>query len=250
VDLDKYTELSGVTVRTSQKAKVNATIRRTKAKLETMLGFALKPKNLYTEKGKVQFEGFLPMIDELDNLLPPDEEEGVYKLFPYSELDRYFHIDPFTNIYKVKLVMPTNDGEFVTITDLDNVVAQYGRDNIGKYIERYWEWFTWEWYRTWRYRYSSSGEAGLMLAVEADWLDCYPDDLQYLWVDMISYYSDPNYSVSGSLRSESVDGHSWSRGFAGGGKDGDSSPEDNPNNRLLLSRYAGPFGSVLRNPVR
>lgn len=250
MDLDKYTELTGITVAPAQEARVKAMIRRTKATLEGLLGFSLKPKNLYTEKGKVQFEGYLPMKDDLDNLLPADEEEGVYKLFPYNELDQYFHVDPFTNIYKVKLVMPINDGEFVTVTDLDNVVAQYGRDNIGKYIERHWAWFTWDWYRTWRYRYATAEEAGLMLAVEADWINCYPDDLNYLWADMVSYYADPNFSVNGSLRSESVDGHSWSRGNAGGGNSGDLSPESNPANNNTLNRYAGPFGSVARNPVR
>ena len=250
MDLDKYTELTGITVPTSQEAKVKAMIRRTRATLESLLGFSLKPKNLYTEKGKVQFEGYLPMKDDLDNLLPPDEEEGVYKLFPYNELDQYFHVDPFTNLYKVKLVMPLTDGEFVTVVDLDNVVANYGRDRIGKFIERHWEWFTWDWYRSWRYRYSSAEEAGLMLAVEADWINCYPDDLNYLWADMVTYYSDPNFSVNGSIRSESVDGHSWSRGNAGGGNQGDVSPEANPVNRSTINRYAGPYGTIARNPVR
>lgn len=249
MDLIKYTELTGNQVPSSQEAKVQATIRRTKAILESLLGFSLKPKNLYTEIGKVQFEGYLPMKDDLENLLPADDEEGVYKLFPYDELDKYFHVDPFKNIYKVKLVMPLNEGEFVTVVELDNVVAQYGRDNIGKYIERHWEWFTWNWYRTWRYSYSSASEAGLMLAVEADWLGCYPDDLMYLWADMVSYYSDPNYSVIGSLRSESVDGHSWSRGNAGGGNQGDVAPENSASSRAYLMRYAGPYGSIARNPV-
>ena len=89
-----------------------------------------------------------------------------------------------------------------------------------------------------------------MLAVEADWIDCYPDDIMYLWADMIDYYSNPNYSVMGSLKSESVTGHSWSRGDAGGGKDGDMAPEANPANKDLLTRYAGPYGKVTRNPVR
>lgn len=249
MDLDKYKELTGITVTASQEDKVKATIRRTKATLERMLGFTLKPKNLYTELGKVQFEGYLPMLGDLDNLLEPDDQDGVYKLFPFYDTDRYFHVDPFNNIYHVKLVMPINDGEFVTITDLDNVVAKYGRDNIGKYIERHYEWFTWEWYRTWRYSWKANTEAGLMLAVDADWISCYPDDLMYLWADMITYYSDANNSVSGNIKSESVDGHSWSRGSAGGGSS-DVSPELNTSNASLLSRYAGPYGSVERNPVR
>lgn len=241
MDLDKYKELTGNSVAASREAKINAVIRRTKARLELMLGYSLKPKNLYTEKGIVQFEGYLPDLEDLEHLLPPDKEEGTYKLFPYKEADRFFHVDPYTNIYNVKLVLPLNDGEFATVTKLDNYAAKYDRDNIGKYIERHEEWFTWRWYDT---------DSGLMLAVEADWLDCYPSDLMYLWADMVDYYGNPNYNVMGSLKSESVDGHSWSRGNAGGGSSGDTAPEQSNTAIALLKRYAGPFGEIARNPVR
>lgn len=249
MDLEKYQELTGITVPASQQGKVNATIRRTKSQLESLLGFSLSPKNLYTEKGKVQYEGYLP-IDDTTELLPPDDEEGVYKLFPYNDRDSFFHTDPFKNIYKVKLVLPGNDGEFVTIVDLDNIIPQYDRDGIGKFIKRYYEWFTWSWYASWRLSYSVESPTGLQIAVEADWLSCYPDDILYLWADMISYYADQNYSVMGSIRSESVDGHSWSRGNAGGGAQGDIPPEKNSSALVILKRYAGPYGAVLRNPVR
>lgn len=240
MDLKKYKELTGVTVPTSQEVKVTATIRRTKATLETMLGFSLKPKNLYIEKGKVQYEGYFP-IEDTTELLAPDEEVGTYKLFPFNESDQYFHVDPFENIYKVKLVKPVTDGEFVTIAQLDNVVPTYGRDRIGKYIERHYEWFTWEWWRTWRYTWKANGDDGLMLAVEADWIDCYPDDLLYLWADMVTYRTSPNYGISG----ESVDGHSWSRT-----KDHQVEPEYRADAKKILMRYAGPYGQVNKVPVR
>ena len=245
MNLEKYAELTGETVAPSQEAKIKATIRRTKSQLETLLGFSLTPKNLYTELGKVQFEATIPTLDDLDNLLPPDEQEGAYKIFPYKETDEYLHVDPFTNIYHVKLVIPYNDGEFVTVVDLDEAVADYGRDGVGKYIKRQGYWFTWGWY-SWAKEY----ENGLMVAVDADWIDCYPDDLMYLWADMVSYYGNENYSVMGSLKSESVTGHSWSRGNAGGSVSGDTPPKGTPTNRLLLQRYAGPFGAVKRNPAR
>lgn len=247
MDLSKYTELTGETVKPSQEAKVNATIRRTKAQLETLLGYTLKPKNLYTEKGKTQYEGVTPNPEDLENLQPADTEEGVYKIFPYTEADRYLHTDPFVNVYHVKLVIPVNDGEFVTVVDLESVVQQVGRDGIGKYIERHHSWFTWAWYRQYMVQETDNP---FMLAVDADWIDCYPSDLMYLWADMVQYYANPNYSVLGSLKSESVDGHSWSRGNAGGGTGGDSAPETLPSNKLLLARYAGPHGSIVRNPVR
>lgn len=237
MDLEKYKELTGIDVPTSKEATVKANIRRTKAMLENMLGYSLKPKNLYSEKGKVQFEGYLP-IEDLTTILPPDEEEGVYKLFHYNENDRYFHVDPFKNVYKVKLVMPVNDNEFITVVDLDNVVALKERNGIGRFIERHYEWFTWAWYATWRLSWKEASSAGLQIAVEADWIDCYSDDIMYLWADMITYQSDP----SAKIKSESVDGHSWSKADT-------KAPEEEPSNLKALSKYAGPYGSVARNPV-
>lgn len=237
MNLEKYKELTGQNVSASQEASVTANIRRTKSMLENMLGYSLKPKNLYTEKGKVQLEGYLPVKD-LTNLLPPDEEVGVYKLFAYNELDKYFHVDPFKNVYKVKLVMPITDNEFVTVVELDNVVALKEREGIGRFIERHYEWFTWAWYATWRMSWKAHTSAGLQLAVEADWVDCYPDDILYLWADMIAHYRNPNAKI----KSESVDGHSWS-------KSDTIAPELETSNVKALSRYAGPYGSVTKNPV-
>ena len=241
MNLEKYIELTGEMVTPTQEPKVKAAIRRTKTQLETMLGYSLNPKNLYTELGKVRFEGFIPLVNDVDRLLPPDEEEGTYKLFSYNDADRYFHVDPFKNIYHVKLVKPINDGEFITVTDLDNVVAKYERDGIGRFIERHYEWFTWQWYLTYLLRYGSVSDAGLMLAVNADWLDCYPQDIMYLWADMITYQTSPQLGLS----SESVDGRSWSRT-----KEAQVQPQDLPVNRKLLSRYVGPNGSLARIPVR
>jgi len=247
VDLTKFTELTGIQVPAGQEAKYTAVIRRTKSVLESMLGYSLKPKNLYTEKGKVQYEGFIPMED-FNFLLPPDEEEGTYKLFPYKESDRYFHIDPYNNVYKAKLVVPTNDNEFVTILDLDNVVANKNAGGIGKFIERYWQWFTWQWYDSWKLRYYAISEQGLMLAVEADWLNCYPDDLMYVWADMVMYYTDPNYSILGNIATESIEGHSWSR-VNRASATGALAPEYQAENVQILQRYTGPFGTIARNPV-
>jgi len=238
VDLKKYKELTGETVRASDEAKITATIRRTKATLETMLGFTLKPKHLYTEKGKSPYEGASPLNSSLE-LLPADNEEGLYKLFRYTEKDKFLCVDPFKNVYKVKLVLPQNDGEFITITDLDNVVPEFMQGGIGKYIEKYEEWFNWQWYKTWKISWHGNNvDSGLQIAVDADWLDCYPDDLLYLWADMITYHADPAKEV----KSESVDGHSWSKGDV-------TAPENKKENRLLLTRYAGPYGSVFRNPM-
>ena len=248
MDLEKYIELTGETVDASKEAKVNATIRRTRAQLESLLGYSLTPENLYTELGKVQFQGYLPVLNNTDNLLPADEQEGTYKLFAYNEKDDFIHVDPFINLYHVKLVKPLNNGEFITVVDFDNVVAKHERGGIGRFIERYWEWFTWAWYKTYLLSWTSESDAGLMIAVDADWIDCYPDDILYIWADMVTYYSDDEVSVTGNIKSESVDGHSWSRGTTGKGED--LPPQEQPSAQGLLARYVGPYGAIARNPVR
>lgn len=228
MDIKKYTELTGQTVSDSEKAVFNATIRRTKAMLETLLGFTLSPQNLYNELGKAQDQRACPNVDT-STLLPADEAEGTYKLFSYNKLDRYFHVDPFTEVYKVKLVYVHKDGEFITIRDIKNAKAQFERGGIGKYIENCHDCFC-----------ECACEDCVQLAVDADWIDCFPDDIMYLWADMIEYQLD----CSKDLKSQSVEGHSWTKT-----NEATRSPEVLPHNVLLLKRYAGPYGSVAVMPT-
>lgn len=228
MDIKKYTQLTGKAVSSSEEATFNATIRRAKAMLETQLGYTLNPSNLYNELGKARNECACPKVDT-STLLSPDEEKGVTKLFTYNKDDQFFHVDPFTELYSVKLVYVHGDSEFVTIKTLNNVKAQYGRDGIGKYIENCRD-----------CQCSCECDGCVQLAVDADWLDCYPDDILYLWADMIDYQIDCKKGLS----SESIEGHSWSRT-----KEASMSPETLPHNVLLIKRYAGPYGSVAVMPT-
>lgn len=252
MDLDKYQALTGTTVSDSDSARYTATINRVNALLESALGYSLSPsKNLYkTELGKVQFEGQLAYYPiNVDNLTAPDEAEGTYRLFPYNESDRYVKTDPFTNVYHVKLVQPMNDDEFVTFSDLTNYTSKRAR-NFSKYVERQDDWYTWDWY-AWL-RGVLGQDNGLLIAVDADWLDCnsMPQDLQYLWADMVTYYASDDVSVTGNIKSESVNGHSWSKTNAGGGKGGDLTPEQSLAGSKIIAQYAGPNGtSVTRIPT-
>lgn len=226
MDIKKYTQLTGKTVSTSEEAVLNATIRRTKAMLETLLGFTLNPSNLYNELGKAQTDCACPEVDTL-NLLPADEAEGVYKLFRFNKNDRYYHIDPFKNVYKVKLVYVKNEGEFITLKTLDNIKPQFGRDGIGKYIEKCLD-----------CECDCDCKNCVQIAVDADWIDCLPDDLNYLWTDMIDYQIDCNKD----LKSSSLNGHSWTKADT-------RPPEELPHNVLILKRYAGPYGLVAVMPT-
>lgn len=246
MDLAKYEELTGNTVPASEQGRVNATIVRANALLESLLGYSLSSSQNIdkTEIGKVQFEGGIPLYPvNTGELLPPDTAVGTYRLFYYNDKDLYLKSDPTRNIYHVKLVQALNDDQFVTIVDLEDFTAKrYGK--FGKFIQRSTGWFNWNWYG-WLINRLGNGN-GLMVAVDAEWLneDNMPQDLAFLWADMVAYYSDENYSVSGSLKSESVTGHSWSRNTAGGGKGVDLSPEQSDAGMKTLSQYVGPNGTL------
>lgn len=239
MDLAKYQELTGTTVSEADKGRVNATIRRANALIESALGYSLSAnQNLdKTELGKVQFQGAYPYYPiNKEALLEADEQEGEYRLFYYNVNDIYLKIDPFRNAYHVKLVQALNDDEFVTIQDLEGFTAKVYR-KFGKFIEKQPTWFTWNWYG-WLVGQLGGGN-GLMLAVDADWLNCnnMPNDLAYLWADMVTYYSSEDISVTGNLKSESVNGHSYSYDKA-------VAPDQLEANMKLIAQYAGPNGSL------
>lgn len=241
----EYQDLTGTTVSETEESRITAIIRRSESKLETLLGYSLSKQKQWTELGKVQFDGLvpfpsLPVSDEvLDNLLPADDQNGDIQLFSFDERDTYLRINPAKEVYRAKLVLPINSDEFITIADLDNVVPYLNQAGIVTALTRYSAWFTWTWWNSliWGER------AKLMLAVEAEYVNVCDvnkySDLAYLLADMVTYYSDPNYSIMGNIRSESIDSHSYSR--ASTGKDPDSAaPEGQSSSKKIIEKYAGP----------
>lgn len=190
-----------------------------------MLGFPICPDtntNNYTEKGKASSELSCSNIDT-SNLLPGEMPQGTYRVFPYNIRDKFFAVDPFTNLYSVKLAKVLGDGEFVTIKEfnLPQVRGIYN-GSFAKFIE---------------YCHECGCEYDCecaQLVVDADWLTC-PDDLMLLLADMITYESD----CSKNIKSESVTGHSWSYGDR-------HAPETVQSNINIIRRYAGPNGSLAR----
>lgn len=233
MNLEKYEELTGITIPASKRAYYEAQIKRVQTRLEAILGFTLKPEHIYTELGKAQQDCVCPDIPESSQLLPADAVNGVIKVFPYNNKDRFLHIDPFKDVYAVKLVRVTENHEFVTVKTFDTFTKQYMSQGIGKYIEKCDTCFC-----------DCDCKDCVQLAVDADWIDLtddeddIPDDLWYLWCDMIDYYADPDRDI----KSESVDGHSWSKGDI-------KAPWEEDYAKLLLKRYAGPFGSIVRMPT-
>lgn len=234
MNLDTYEYLSGVTVPANQQASVEAQIRRTQRILESMLGFTLDPDkvatNLYIETGKSPIECPCPDVDP-ETLLPPDEVSFAYRLYDYNHKDRYFHVDPFRTLYKVKLVK--DDVTFKTF-DADDIRVQYGVDGWSRFIENC------------QKNLCFCDCDCVQLAVDAEWLfscdssldssiGCIEDDLLYVWADMVTYYVDCKKDV----KSESIGSHSYT-------KFDRPEPEYEKHNLAVLRKYAGPHGSLTK----
>lgn len=241
----EYQTLTGTTVAETDVTRVTAAIRKSEAKLSGLLGYSLSRQKNWTELGKIQYDGLIPFPslpvgdDVLNNLSTADESTGDIQLFNFDELDKHIKINPAKEIYRAKIALPVNQDEFITIYDLDNGVPYLNVAGLVTAVTRYYSWFTWSWWNSLLW----ADRSNLMLAVDAEFVDLcdissYPD-LAYLLADMVTYYSDYNYSVMGNITSESIDSHSYSRASTGGSPD-TSAPEGQPSAKRIIERYAGP----------
>ncbi len=241
----EYQDLTGITVSTADEARVKAAIRKAEVKLGGLLGYSLSKQPTWTELGKVQYNGLtpfpsLPVSEEtLNNLIDPDEQTGDIQLFNFDELDKHIRINPAKEVYRAKIVLPVNRDEFVTIYDLDNATPYLNTASLVVAISRYSNWYTWTWWHSLLW----ADRQNLMIAVDANYVNVcdankYPD-LAYLLADMVTYYSDPNYSIMGNIRSESIDSHSYSRASTGKTPD-EAAPEGQLSSKRLIEKYAGP----------
>ena len=234
MDLSTYQTITGLTVASSDQARVTAQINRSRRTLESLLGYSLTDPqvNLYNELGKTTTECACPIVDT-EELEDPDPVVGAYRLYDYDIRDEYFHVDPFRNLHKVKLVYirqgSAPNGITVKTFDADETIEHQGRDPWSKYIQEYTSYFRWHCLHS---HY-------LQLAVDADWeFETVPDDLLDLWAEMVTYESDCNRDI----KSESILTHSYSKLDRG-------APEGRTEYSSLLSRYAGPHGTLSRTPV-
>lgn len=241
----EYQTLTGTTVQVADVPRVTAAIRKAETKLETLLGYSLSKQKTWTELGKVQYNGLtpfpsLPVSDEvIASLSPADQQTGDIQLFNLDSLDTHIRINPAREVYRAKIVLPVNEDEFITIYDLENATPYLNTAGLVVAISRYHTWFTWTWWNSLLYTERNN----LMLAVDAEYVDCidsknYPE-LAYLLADMVTYYSDPSYSVMGNIRQESIDSHSYSRASTGSTPDS-AAPEGQSTSKMIIEKYAGP----------
>lgn len=239
MNLEQYQTITGTTVASADQTRFTAEIARARRRLENALGYTLDPAqretNLYNELGKTSTELACPIVNTED-LLDPDEVQGAYRLFNFNPMDEYHHVDPFTRIYAVKVVYikqgASPNGITVKTFD-DEYIRQHQNEIWSKYISD----FRGHWPRT---RFNLSWmcdhpvEHYYQLAVDADWaFEDIPEDLQDIWADMVTYYSDDERDK----RSETILTHSWTKFDRG-------TPEALPDNQKLLYKYAGPHGAL------
>lgn len=241
----EYQTLTGTTVSTTDEPRVKAAIRKAETKLEALLGYSLSKQKKWTELGKVRSSGLtpfpsLPVSDDvIDNLSVADEQTGDIQLFNFDELDTHIRINPAKEIYRAKIVLPVNEDEFITVYDLNRATPYLNNAGLVTAVTPYHEWFTWTWWHSllWTER------SNMMLAIDGDFVNVcdankYPD-LAYLLADMVTYYSDPTYSIMGNIRSESIDSHSYSRASTGSSPDS-AAPQGQSSSRMVIEKYAGP----------
>lgn len=241
----EYQELTGLTVSTADEPRVKAAIRKAEVKLGSLLGYPLSKQKSWTELGRVQYDGLTPFPslpvgeDVIDNLIAPEDQIGDIQLFNFDELDKHIRINPAKEVYRAKIVLPVNKDEFITIHDLDNATPYLNGTGLVVAISRYSNWYTWTWWNSLLW----ADRQNLMIAVDASYVNVcdankYPD-LAYLLCDMVTWYSDPSYSVMGNIRSETIDSHSYSRASTGNSPD-NAAPEGQPSSKMIIEKYAGP----------
>lgn len=230
MDIAKYQELSGITVAAGDLAYVTATIARTQAILESLLGFTLTPAdvndNEYSEIGKTKSDCPDPDSVDPENLDPADPVVFAYRMYSYQHKDKILQVDPMSAVHKVKLV---KDGVTFLTLDPDDYRVQY-KKGFGKYIE----------ICDSCYSCCVRSCPCTQLAIDATWLwndeDNIPLDLMYIWADMVTFYSDPKNNV----KSETLGSHSYTL-F------GSEAPESVAENSAVIVKYAGPNGSLYRS---
>lgn len=236
MDIEKYQTLTGITVADSEQALIKASIRKTKSILENLLGYSLSKSeandNQYEEKGKSAADCLFGNDIDEDNLLPADSVTGAYRLFSYNNADEFFMTDPFTRLYKVKLVFikPGEDPNGVTIKTFDDDdIRVHMKQGFSKYIQRCEDCFC-----------LCACDDCIQIAIDADWMfeGCLPDELLYVWCDMVTYESD----CKKDIKSESLGTHSYT-------KFDRKDPQFFDSNIAVIKKYAGPNGSVGQIPT-
>lgn len=246
MDQPTFTQLTGITLSSSQSARFDSVAELASETLEEMLGWPLDPcdwDDQYLEIGKTKDEWWnCPDVDTSD-LDPADEVQGATRLFTWNPDEPYLFIDPATEIYAVKLV---KDGITYRTFDTDDysLRLQNGRETYGRYIQfcdSFWRWWSPVWSRPAVVSLLGSGRRAdgdyLQVAIDADWaFDDVPTTLLKVQADMMAY----DFDLKRDVKSESILSHSYTRNV-----------RQNPEVQYArtVAKYVGPRGTAHRPGV-
>lgn len=163
----------------------------------------------------------------LENLLGyslDSQNASSTRYFQYNKSDKYLTFDPFETITSVKLVRDAED--IFTFTDDDYRV--HTSNGITKSIEPY---------NLCIQNSCCTDHTQLKVVAEWEW-DTIPTDLQYLWTDMVTHYTDSN----NNLKSQTLGTHSYTKADM-------KAPQDKTENQVIIGKYAGSNGSGVLIPT-
>jgi hypothetical protein len=241
VDQSTFTNLTGVTLSSSQSARFETVAEFTDEMIAELLGWPLDPndwQNQYTEIGKLPDDWTSPDFTE-ENLLPPDTVQGKTRLYRWEEYDKYLFIDPAVKIYAVKLV---KDGiTFRTFKSKHyRVDFVNGSPSYARYIELHRSWIPGHfWSILWAQLPDLPFERrrNVQVAIDADWgFSDLPTSIERVWAEQIAYEMD----LKRDIKSESMLSHSYSK-----------AARDTPVMKYAstLAKYVGPNGTAMRPGV-
>lgn len=230
--ISEYQTITGITVPSSRTTLVTAQLSKARRILETLLGFPLQAANVnvnrYTETGKTQSE--CPCPSTTATYDAPDAVVTAYRLFPYNSKDKYLLIDPALSINKVKLI----NGSVTYRTFEADEYRPHKLNGIIKALEII--------DCCWLDCTCGCNCHSTQLAVDAVWvwaLDAsIPADLLDVLADMVTYYSDTKKDI----QAETLGSHSYRRADQ-------TAPETMNTNIAIITKYAGPLGSIHRASI-
>lgn len=172
-------------------------------------------KTTFYEATILRVQSMLELILGYSLEVPADPETRVYD---YHHNDKYIHIDPAEDITEIKLI---RDDEVIYTLDEEEYRLHEKYDFI-KYIEICSLCYT-------------PCKSCTQLSVTGTWkFDELPQDLLYVWADMITYYADHKNNI----KSETLGTHSYTKYDM-------KTPQEQKENHIILMKYAGPNGSAI-----
>lgn len=241
MDQSTFTNLTGITLSSSQSTRFDSVAELAGDRLEEMLGWPLDPSNWddqYLEIGKTKDEWWDCLSIDTSNLDAPDAVIGATRLYTWNPAEAYLFIDPAVKIHAVKLVR--NGVTYRTFEPSKySLRMMNGRETYGKYLQFGHELHAWIlelWPRPQIATLLASQRRAdgdrVQVAIDADWaFDELPATLNEVWAEFINYKLD----LKRDVKSESFTSHSYSR---------NAHPDPAVVYAASIAKYVGPKGTA------